>query len=149
MRRILRMQEESFSVGENGPDQFHVIDLSAAGVDSLQQFINLFIAHLFSQVRKDVSELADSDETCHVFVEYLKAAAIFFWFARISETARSVEDFAEGFEINCTPISSFLVSASTCQIPYNHLPLVSPVLLSLQALGFVRMLEGDHRGTRG
>jgi len=83
------------SVGQDRSDKIHIIDLSAAGVDCLQQFINLFIAHLFAQVCQDVSQLPNSDEPSHVFIKYLEAATVFFWFARVSESTGSVEDFAE------------------------------------------------------
>ncbi len=89
------MRVDRTSISKNGADQFHVVDLPAARVDSLQQFINLFIAHLLAQVCKNISELTHTNEARHVFIEHLEAAAIFFWLARISEAARSVEDFAE------------------------------------------------------
>lgn len=88
-------------VREDRPDQIHVVDLSAAGIDRLKQLIDLIIAHLLAQVCEDIAQLTDADEASHVLVEDLKATAVFFRLARISEAAWSVEDFAEGVEVDC------------------------------------------------
>jgi len=55
--------EEGGLVGEDRPDEFHIIDLSTARVNRLQQLINLFVAHLLAQICQDVSQLANSNET--------------------------------------------------------------------------------------
>lgn len=101
---------EKMSVGEDGPNEVHVIDLSTAGVDGLQQFINLFVAHFLAQICQDVSQLTHSDEAGHVFVEDLETATVFFWFARISETSRSVEHFAERVKVEVPSYSLFQIS---------------------------------------
>lgn len=90
-------------VGKNGSHEFHVVDLSAAGVNRLQQLIHFIVAHFLAQVGQNVSQLAHADKSRHVFVEYLEPATVFFWFAGISETAGSIEDFAERVEIDCNP----------------------------------------------
>jgi len=42
-------------IGKDCPNQIHVVDLSTAGVDRLQQFIHLVVAHLFAQICENVS----------------------------------------------------------------------------------------------
>jgi len=86
-------------------DQFHVVDFSTAGVDGLQQLIHFLVAHFLAQVCQDVPQLAHSYEPGHVFVKNLEAAAVFFWFAGVSETARSVEYFAKRVKINCAQVN--------------------------------------------
>lgn len=44
--------------------------------------------------------MTDADETGHVFVEDLEAAAVGFWVAWFAEAAGAVEDFGEGFEVD-------------------------------------------------
>ena len=84
-----------FLVCENCPNKFHVVDLSTACVHCFQQLVHFLVAHLLSQVCQDVSQLAHANESCHIFVEHLEAAAVFLGLARISEAARSVEYFLE------------------------------------------------------
>ena len=103
-------------------DYTSVVDLSTARIHRLQQFIHLIITHLLSQicqdcgptsalqhlhahtpngrVRRTVSQLAHTNETCHVLVEYLKAPAVFFWLARVLESTWSVQDFLKGVEVD-------------------------------------------------
>ncbi len=95
------IKEKSRLVGKNCADEIHIVDLTAARVDSLEQFVDLFVTHLLAQVCKDVPKLPDANEASHVFVKYLKSTAVFFGLARISEATGSVEDFAEGIEIDC------------------------------------------------
>lgn len=85
---------------QHGPDKVHVVDLSTAGIDCLEQLIHLLIAHLLAQIRQDISQLTHANEAGHIFVEYLEAAAVFFRLARVSESAGSVEDFAERLEVD-------------------------------------------------
>lgn len=40
--------------------------------ETLQQLINLFIRHLFSQLRQHVSQLTDTDPSTTFFIEYLE-----------------------------------------------------------------------------
>jgi hypothetical protein len=86
---------QSSLICKNGPHKFHVVDLAAAGVDSLQELIHFFVAHLLAEIGQNVSQLADPYETGHVFVENLEATTVFLGFSRVSETTGSIEDFAE------------------------------------------------------
>lgn len=83
----------------------HVVDLSTAGVNSLEQLIHLIVAHLLAKIRQDVSELTDTDETSHLLVKDLEAAAVLFWLAWVAETARSVQDLLEGVKVDCPIVS--------------------------------------------
>ena len=67
-----------------------IIDLSTTCIHRLQQLINLLITHLFSQIRQNIPKLPDANETRHLLVEDLKAAAVFFGFAGIAETTGAV-----------------------------------------------------------
>ena len=51
--------------------------------------------------KRTISQLSNPNESCHILVKHLKAATILLWLARVAETAWAVEDFLEGFEINC------------------------------------------------
>ena len=51
--------------------------------------------------KRTISQLPNPNESCHILVKHLKAATILLWLARVAETAWAVEDFLEGFEINC------------------------------------------------
>lgn len=82
-------------VGQDGADQVHIVDLAGTCVDSLEELIHLVIAHLFAEIREDVSQLPNADEAGHVLVEDLETAAVFFRLARVSEATRSVQDLAE------------------------------------------------------
>ncbi|KAI3486847.1 hypothetical protein L1887_49553 [Cichorium endivia] len=53
----------------------HVVQLARAGIHSLEQLVDLLVAHLLAQVREDVAELADADEAREFLVEDLEAAA--------------------------------------------------------------------------
>jgi hypothetical protein len=79
-----------------------IVDLSTPGVDGLEQLIHLIVRHLLAQVRQDIPQLANADETRHVLVEYLEAPAVLLGLAGIAEAAWSVEDLGEGLEIDCT-----------------------------------------------
>jgi hypothetical protein len=63
-------------IRQNRPHQLGVVDLAGACVHRLEQFVNFFVGHLFAQVCEDVAQLADADESGHVFVEDLEAAAV-------------------------------------------------------------------------
>jgi hypothetical protein len=92
----------------------NVVDLAAAGVDGLEQLVNLIVAHLLTQVGQDwrgmsvtsslgefmfegachtVSELTDTDEASHVFVKDLETAAVLLRLTGVAETTSAVEDF--------------------------------------------------------
>ncbi len=79
-----------------------VVDLAGAGVDSLEQLVDLILRHLLAQVRQNVLELADADKACHVLVKDLEAAAILLGLAGVAEAARAVENALEGLKVNCT-----------------------------------------------
>ena len=83
------------SIGNDSSHQVHVVDLPTACVDSFQELVHLLVTHLFTQIGQDVSQLSDPYEACHILVKHLKATTVFFGFARVSEAARSIEDFAE------------------------------------------------------
>jgi hypothetical protein len=52
--------------------------------------------------------LTNTNETCHILIKDLEAAAVFFWLARVAEATWAVEDLGEGLEINCeVPLFSF------------------------------------------
>ena len=55
-----------------------------------------------------ISELSNADETSHILVKDLEASTILFRFTWIPETARSVQDFGEGFEVNYTLVQLLL-----------------------------------------
>jgi hypothetical protein len=77
-----------------------IVDLPRAGINSLQKLIHLVIAHFLPQIRKNVSQLSNTNETRHILIEDLETTAIFFWFSRLAESTRTVEDFREGLEID-------------------------------------------------
>lgn len=85
---------------EDGKLLTSVVDLARAGVDSLEQLIDLLIGHLLAEVRQDVLELADANKARHVFVEDLEATAVFFGLARVTEAARAVQHPLEGLEVD-------------------------------------------------
>lgn len=109
-------------VGEDGADEFGVVDLARAGVNRLEKLVDFFIAHLLAQIRQDckrnvsryplifymvrsqglptVTQLADSNETRQVLVKDLETTAVFLRLARVAETTGTVEDFGEGFEVD-------------------------------------------------
>lgn len=90
-----------YAMGETCARLTGVVDLSGAGVDGLQQLVNLLVCHLLAQVREDVLELADSDKARHVLVEHLETAAVLVGLARVTETARPVQNALEGLEVDC------------------------------------------------
>lgn len=79
----------------------HVVQLTRAGIHSLEQLINLLVAHLLAKVCEDVAELAHANETCELLVEYLETAAVFFRLAGIAETAGAVENALEVVKVDC------------------------------------------------
>jgi hypothetical protein len=83
------------------PRLTHVVQLARAGVHSLEQLIDLIIAHLLAEVCKDVAELAHADKSCELFVEYLEAAAVLFGLAGVAESTRAVEDALEVVKVDC------------------------------------------------
>jgi len=91
-----------YLIGENGADEVGVIDLAAAGVDRLEQLIDLLVAHLLAKVCEDVSQLSHANEARHILVKDLEAAAIFFWLAGVAEPAWAVKDFLKGIEVEIT-----------------------------------------------
>ena len=92
---VPRLPKTMPSIRQNRPNQISVVDLARTCIDSLQQLIHLLIAHLLPQIRQDVSQLAHSNKASQILVEDLETSAVFFWFARVTETAGSVEDLAE------------------------------------------------------
>lgn len=79
----------------------HVVQLAGAGVHSLEQLIDLIIAHLLAKVRKDVAELAHANKSCELFVEYLEATAVLFGLARVAESTGAVEHALEVVKVDC------------------------------------------------
>ena len=77
-----------------------IVDLSRARIHSLEQLINLLIAHLLAQVRQNVAELAHSDKPCEFLIEYLETAAVFFRLAGVAEAAGTVENALEVVEVD-------------------------------------------------
>jgi hypothetical protein len=78
------------SIRQNRPHQFRIIDFSRRRIDSFEQLIHLLVAHLLAQIRQDISQLSDTNETCHVLIEDLEAAAVFFGFAGIAEATGTI-----------------------------------------------------------
>lgn len=79
-----------------------VVHLVVARVDcALEQLINLLLAHLLTQVRQDVLDLALADEPAAVLVKHLEAADVFFNVEGFAEAAGAVEDLGEGVEVDC------------------------------------------------
>lgn len=81
-----------------------VVDLARAGVDGLEQLIDLFIRHLLAEVGQDVLELADADEARHVLVEDLEATAVLLGLAGIAEATGAVQDALEALKVDCVRI---------------------------------------------
>jgi hypothetical protein len=104
---LASVQMTSDSVGQDCAHKIHVVDLARTRVNSLEELVHLVIAHLLAEICQDVTQLTDTDEASHVLVEDLKTAAVFFGLAGISETARSVKDFAEGIEVDCPLLELF------------------------------------------
>ena len=156
-----------------------VVDLPTARVHRLQQLIHLIITHLLSKVgqncdppsalprlqvhrsmgrrRRTVSKLPHTNEARHILVEHLKASTVFFWLARVSESARSIQDFLEGVEVDCCYakyhiLAMFLPSLSRSNfvliVAYNHLQHPSPNHVFPPVLDSVRMPEGDRLAIR-
>lgn len=92
----------------------NVVDLAAAGVNGLEQLVDLIVAHLLAQVGQDwrdmsvtsslgestfggaghtVSELTDTDEASHVLVKDLETTAVLLRLTGVAETTSAVEDF--------------------------------------------------------
>ena len=78
-----------------------VVDLSRAGIHSLQEFVHLVIGHLLAEICENVLELTDANEACHVLVEDLETTAVLFRLTGIAEAARAVQDALEGLEVDC------------------------------------------------
>lgn len=87
-------------VGKHSADELRVVDLAVGGVDSLEQLVHLLLRHLLAEVGEDVLELADADVACHVLVEHLEPAAVFFGLAGVAEAAWAVENALEGLEVD-------------------------------------------------
>ena len=47
-----------------------------------------------------VTQLTHANEARHIFIEHLKATAVFLGLAWVAESTGSVEDFGEGVEVN-------------------------------------------------
>ena len=78
----------------------HVVQLARAGIHSLEQLIDLLIAHLLAQVRQNVAELSDSNKPGEFFIEYLETAAVLFGLAGVAEAAGAVEDALEVVKVD-------------------------------------------------
>jgi hypothetical protein len=100
-----------------------VVDLARAGVDSLKELVDLLVGHLLAEVCEDVLELTDTDETCHILVENLEAAAVLFWLAGIAEATGAVQDALEGLEVDCAECQHVVALAvSHGNGEYSHSP---------------------------
>lgn len=89
------------SISTDGPHELHVIDLSRARINRLEQLINLLIRHLLAQIGQDISQLAHANEARHILVEDLETTAVVRRVIKIAEATWAVEDTAEGIEVNC------------------------------------------------
>lgn len=103
----------------------HVVQLARAGIHSLEQLVDLLVAHLLAQVREDVAELADADEAREFLVEDLEAAAVLLGLAGVAEAAGAVEDAGEVVEVDCradlvSPCVFSFVDVAFCS--YSHRP---------------------------
>ena len=87
----------------------HVVQLARAGVHSLEELVNLVVAHLLSEVCEDVTELANADEPCELLVEHLETAAVLFRLAGVAESTRAVEHALEAVEVDCCVAKSALL----------------------------------------
>jgi hypothetical protein len=88
----------------------HVVQLARAGIHSLEQLIDLLIAHLLAQVRQNVAELSDSNKPGEFFIEYLETSAVLFGLAGVAEAAGAVEDALEVVEVD------WIVARSVCVV---------------------------------
>ena len=79
-------------VCEYRPHQLNVIDLSAAciDIDTLQKLVDFLVTHFLAQVCQDISQLPYTNEACHVLVENLETATVFFRLAGVAEAIWSV-----------------------------------------------------------
>lgn len=83
-----------------------VVNLIIARVNrALEQLIHLLLAHLLSQIRQDVLDLAFANEARPVLVKHLEATDVFLDVERFAEATGAVEDFGEGLEIDCSHVS--------------------------------------------
>jgi hypothetical protein len=83
-----------------------VVDLVIARVNrALEQLVHFLLAHLLTQVRQDVLDLALADEAAPVLIEDLEAADVFLDVEGFAEAAGAVEDLGEGFEVDCEKLS--------------------------------------------
>lgn len=89
-----------FLVGENGVDEFCVVDLFVVGVYCFEQFVYFFFGYFFVQVCQDVFELVYVDKVCYVFVEYLEVVVVFVGFVRVMEVVWLVQNVLEGFKVD-------------------------------------------------
>lgn len=78
-----------------------VCNLAGAGVDVLEQLINLLRRHLLAQFRENVFQLANANEAGPILVEDLEASAILVDIAGIAEAAGAVKDLGESVEVDC------------------------------------------------
>ena len=79
----------------------HIIQLPGTRIHRLQQLIHLLLTHLLAQIRQNIPELPDPNETREVLVEHLEAAAVLLGLAGVAEAAGPVEDAGEGVEVDC------------------------------------------------
>lgn len=82
------------------PGLTSVVDLTRAGVDSLEQFVHFLIGHLLAQVCQNVFELADTNKARHVLVEDLEATAVLLGLARVTKATGAVENALEALKVD-------------------------------------------------
>lgn len=85
-----------------------------------------------------ISQLPNPNKPRHILIKHLKATTILLRFARVAETTWAVEDFLEGFEIDCCFSKHISQSFSSPfhrdrsrilqHQPYN--PIANPYILS-------------------
>ena len=110
----------SSSICQNRLDHIHIVQLPTARIHGLQQLIHLLVTHLFAQVGEDIAKLAHADEARELFVEDLEAAAVFFRLAGVAEAVGAVEEFGEGFEVDCFTFIISILSARYAASPHTR-----------------------------
>jgi hypothetical protein len=82
-----------------------IVDLPRAGINGLEQLIDLLVGHLLAEVRQDVLELTNTNKACHVLVKDLETTTVLLGLAGVAEAAGAVQNALEGLEVDCVLIS--------------------------------------------
>jgi hypothetical protein len=70
------------------------------------------LANAIQNKKHTVSQLAHTNETCHIFIENLESATVFLRLAGLTETTGAVEDFQEGVEVDCERLANCALDAT-------------------------------------